>query len=921
MEDKRLIEVDFPLKEVSAESVREKNLRHGHISTFHVWWARKPLAASRATIFAALVGAPKDDTELGKKLEFIVKLSKYESYLNQSLVEEARKTITDNFGGRFPRVLDCFAGGGSIPLEASRLGCETYALELNPVAVLMLKAILEYPQKFGANMTGQEGSLRAFAPSHLSEDIKKWGNWVEEQARAEIAKFYGNNENELIPICYLWARTIKCNNPSCRAEIPLMSHFWLAEKSNQKMALRMVVNKENKQIDFEIVSGKSIDFDASQGTTEKGTVLCPVCKAGIDSSFVRKEAVEGRMRSRIVAVVLTKQRGKGKVFRKATKEDFSLFKKADEYLAEKTSNWSGDFKAVPDEYISTPDRDKTVSPKELPAFFVHLQPVNYGMSRWGDLFNSRQKLALITFVEKIRLAFEEMIKRGYSREYAKAVITYLSIALDRLVDKNSSLCIWNKQRVLVEHTFLRASLPMIVWQYAEINAFAGQGWNMQLSHVLESMNLFMTNSSSPTAVDQGTATRLPYSNEFFDAVITDPAYYDNVPYSDLADFFYVWLKRTLVEQYPDLFSTPLSPKAAEIIQSDSYIRRGSNIRELDRDAIKDKSVFERELTYAIKEISRVLKPDGIALISFTHRSTEAWETVINSLLRSGLVLTASWPINTEKAGRPRAQKSAALASSIYMVCRKRAREDVAYFSEIKSEIEKKISRKLTQFWDQGITGADFFVSAIGPAIEIFGKYSKVEKLSGEEVSIQELLEYVRKIVSEFALKRVLKRADLGGVDTETRFYLLWRWLFGNTKVPFDDAIKLSRPMGVELTQIWDGGGFVKKEKEFVRVLDPKERAKDPVFLRKTKFTSMIDVLHYVVVLWERGEKERIKEILNETGYAGNEIFWQTAQAISEILPPGDKEKQLLQGFLYGKEAYIKEAARGKKTMLDFTESG
>jgi len=251
-----------------------------------------------------------------------------------------------------------------------------------------------------------------------------------------------------------------------------------------------------------------------------------------------------------------------------------------------------------------------------------------------------------------------------------------------------------------------------------------------------------------------------------------------------------------------------------------------------------------------------------------------------------------------------------------MVCRKRTKEGVAYFNEIKEKIEQRVKEKLEQFWEQGISGADFFVSAIGPAVEVFGQYSRVEKLSGEEVSVKELLEYVRKVVSEFALEKVLKRVDLGGVDAQTRFYLLWRWTFGNAKVHFDDAIKLSRPLGVELTDLWDKGGLVKKEKEFVKVLNPKERAQDQVFLKKTKFTSMVDVLHYVLILWEKGEREKIKEILNETGYARNEIFWQTAQALSEILSEGDKEKQLIQGFLYGKEEYIKGVHQGK-TLLEF----
>jgi adenine-specific DNA methylase len=256
-----------------------------------------------------------------------------------------------------------------------------------------------------------------------------------------------------------------------------------------------------------------------------------------------------------------------------------------------------------------------------------------------------------------------------------------------------------------------------------------------------------------------------------------------------------------------------------------------------------------------------------------------------------------------------------------MVCRKRKEEKVAYFNEIKEAIERRIKEKLEQFWEQGISGADFFVSAIGPAVEVFGQYSKVEKLSGEEVSVKDLLEYVRKVVSEFALERVLKRADLGGVDAETRFYLLWRWTFGNAKVHFDDAIKLSRPMGVELTELWEHGELVKKEKEFIRVLSPTERAKDPSFMKKTSFTSMIDVLHRVLISWERGEREKIKEILSETGYAENEVFWQVAQALSEVLPEGDKEKQLLQGFLYGKNEYVREASRKKQSLLGFMEGG
>jgi len=919
MEGKRLIEVDFPLKEVSEESVKEKNIKHGHISTIHIWWARRPLAASRATTYAALIPAPKNYDELRKKLEFIHELSKWENSLNQRLIENAKREIKEQLGGTAPKVLDCFAGEGAIPLEALRLDCKTFALEYNPVAVLILKSILEYPQKYGKKRLNVEGGLNS-VENPLVEDFQKWSKILLEETKKEIGKFYPPEEDGCTtPISYLWARTIKCKDPSCRAEIPLLRQFWLANMGNKRIALKMIVDKNNKRIDFKIVKDKEIDFDPSQGTTIKGTALCPVCGAGIDAKTIMKEVKEGRMDQRLIAVVLDKgPYKKGKNYRIATEKDVRIFKEAEEALNSKIKKWDGDLSLIPDELLPTPDRGQGAEENRL--YFNFAPVVLYGMKTWGDLFNSRQKLVLVTFVEKLRRAYKQILEETNDVEYAKAIVTYLAMAVDALAHYSCMMSIW-----LFEHTisvFIQGQALPMRRDYAEANPFGGLvgSWDYAVAQIAEVISncAFTDNFAS---VRQGTATRLPYETAFFDAVITDPPYYNNCPYSDLSDFFYVWLKRMIGDVYPEYFSTPLTPKSDEIIEDLSLLRGApkKKIQKEDKIPTKTKEFFEEMITKSFKEVYRVLKPEGIAVIVFAYKSTEAWETIINSLLKSGLVLTASWPIHTERKGRLRAHKSATLASSVYMICRKRTKEKIAYFNEIRAEIDRRIKEKLAQFWEQGISGADFFVSAIGPAVEVFGKYSKVEKLSGEEVYVKELLEYVRKVVSEFALERVLKRADLGGVDAETRFYLLWRWTFGNAKVHFDDAIKLSRPMGVELTQLWDGGSFIKKEKEFIRVPAPQERAKDPSFMKKTKFTSIIDVLHYAVVLWERGEREKIKDILNETGYAGNEIFWQTAQAISEVLPQGDKEKQLLQGFLYGKEVYVKEA-RGKTSLLDYMES-
>jgi adenine-specific DNA methylase len=898
MEDKRLIEVDFPLKEVSEESVREKNIRHGHISTLHIWWARRPLAASRATTFATLIPAPKDRDELRRKFEFVAELSKWENSLNQRIMETAKKEIKEFFRGRQPRILDCFAGGGAIPLEALRLGCETFALEYNPVAVLILKAVLEYPQKFRKGKNKVQGGLYSLSNS-LAEEVKRWGNWVLEETRKEIGKFYPPDPDGSVPISYIWARTVKCQNPSCGVEIPLMRQFWLAKKENKKIALKIIADKKNKRIDFGIAKDKEIDFDPSIGTIRRATVLCPVCGAGLRGKDIQKQAVNGILGHRMVVVVL--QGMSGKTYRIAKEEDINAYKNAENILIKKQSEIikSCGIDPVPDE-LGPPKETHRAVGSQLPK---------YGFRKWADLFNSRQKLTIITLIEKIKFA-SRMMEKNMDNEYARAVITYLALGLSRLTDYYNSLCIWDTGQERTVHVFARSTLPM-VWDYSELNPFSetvGSWKSMLIRRICTALDSLSKISADPANVAHGSAVQLPYPNDFFDAVITDPPYYDNVPYADLSDFFYVWLKRVVSDYYKELFATPLTPKTQEIIQNSP--RMGSNH--------KARKFFEENIGKAFNEISRVLKSDGVACIVFAHKSTDAWESIIKGLLKSGLYISASWPIHTEMKIRLQARGTASLASSIYMICRKRKGEKVAYFNDIKEEITERIKERLHEFWEQGISGADFFVSAIGPAVEVFGKYSKIERLSGEEVSVQELLEYVRKVVSEFALERVLKRADLGGVDIETRFYLLWRWAFGNAKMHFDEAIKLSRPMGVELTNLWDTGGLVKKDKEFIKVLAPHERAKDQAFLKKTKFTSMIDVLHYVLALWERGEREKIKQVLNETGYAGNEVFWQTAQAISEILPQGDKEKQLLQGFLYGKEVYVKEA-RGKTSLLDYME--
>jgi len=892
MKDKRYIEESFPIKEVSEISAKEKNIRHGHISTMHIWWARRPLASSRATSYAALIPAQEDPAEWEKTRQFIVELSKWENSLDEKIIRKAREDILRANSGKHPKVLDPFSGGGSIPLEALRLGCEAHAVEYNPVAVLILKCTLEYPQKYGKpkEVRNQWGLFPTRVENPLLEDVKKWGNWVLEEAKKEIGKFYPEDEDGSIPVGYIWARTIPCQNPACGAEIPLMRQFWLAKKSNRKVALYPYV--EGNEVKFKIV-GDGYEkmpegFEPSKGTISSAVATCPVCGSVVDDKTTRKLFREGKAGERMVAVVLHKPGTNGKRYRLATERDIQIFREAQKYLKEKRAKlmeeWGID--PVPDEEILKKCHE------------VDRMPM-YGMLKWGDLFNSRQKLALITFTEKVRLAYKKMIEEGYKEEYAKAVVGYLGLVLSRISDFESNLCRWNPQWEFIPNTFARQSLPM-VWDYAELNLFSpiltGTWKSMfgqidkTISHLSQIPPVENNGNSIIPTVTQASATELPYPDNYFDAVFTDPPYYDNINYSVLSDFFYVWLKRSIGELHPDLFMTLLTPKSKEIVADPARAKSKDDA----------KKFFEEMLKQAFKEISRVLKPDGIATIVYSHKSTSGWETLINSLLDSGLVPTASWPIHTEMKARLLARGNAALASSIYFVCRKIERKETGWLNEVKEEIKSHVTKKLEILWEEGVSGADYFIVAIGSAFEIFGKYKKIMDYEGNEVSTGKLLNYVREIVTDYTVKQILHNGISAELSPLTRFYLLWRWTYGEQKVHFDDARKLAQSTGVNLEKEWNRG-FIKKEKEFISVLGPHERKVDEIGEQE-----MIDVLHKVLLLWKDGRKEKMKEILKETGYGTKEVFYRVAQAISETLPNESKEKKLLDGFLSGKDKLKEE---------------
>jgi adenine-specific DNA methylase len=549
----------------------------------------------------------------------------------------------------------------------------------------------------------------------------------------------------------------------------------------------------------------------------------------------------------------------------------------------------------------------------------------YGMDAWAKLFNPRQALALLTFADAVRRAHARMLAQGYPEDFARAVATYLALSLDMSAAFTNSLARWENTSEAIKQLFSRQALPML-WDYAEANPLGdssgsfstGQEYYLKvLDHLTripavpggdrtrigadatDEHGAIRADPSHPwESVSHASATRLPYPDGYFDAILTDPPYYNSVPYADLSDFFYVWLKRTIGHLYPDLFVTPLTPKADEITEMAGW--------DPVRYPNKDKQFFESNLTQAFRESARVLKPGGVAVVVYAHKSTAGWETVINALLDSGLVVSAAWPLNTEMKSRLRANESAALASSIYIVARKAARQPTGFYHDVRAELRRHLDERLQRLWEEGIGGADFFIAAIGSAIEVFGKYEQVMDLEGNVIRGDVLLDEVRTLVTDFAVRQILHNGFAAEVSDRARFYVLWRWNYGEARVSFDEARKLAQSCGLDLAEEWSRrGGVVKKEQEFVRLLGPHQRELEHLAAGR----ELIDVLHHALRLWEKSDRAALIQRLAESGYGHSEAFYRVAQAISECLPIESKEKKLLDGMLINRSRLQEEVSQ------------
>jgi len=856
--DKRVIESNIPLREISKASRHEKSVRHGHLSTLHLWWARRPLASSRTTILAALLKVPESKQEEKVIFDLIADIAPWNIVKNPShpKIVEARQIIQKFWSADPPKILDPFSGGGSIPLEALRLGCETYASDINPIAVLISKATLGWPQKLSTPL--------------LAELVAKSAKKVQKEVQEEIGEFYPNDSDGKIPIGYLWCRTIPCDNPQCKRTIPLIKHFWLARTKKRRIAYKPIIQPEiDTPIKFVIQKDQEIDFNPSEGTVSRATARCLFCSQVISAKTIRKFAKEGKIGQWMTIVILRDPINPKKTYRPANSIDMQVYNKASKYFFKKLKK---------DEFFSSHVPSESLPPIGTLGFGVQ----HYGLVKWSHLFNNRQLLSLVLFLFKIKENFstiQKIIEKNYDLlakkepDIAKVILTYLTIILGRLADKCSNLVIYNASGEKIEHVFGRTALPM-AWDYVELNVFSGANgdWSKQTEWVLRYLNNASWNSNTNAYIQQASATDLSHPDDYFDAVITDPPYYDNVPYADLSDFFYVWFKRSLENVFPELFSTPLTPKRLEIVANKG---RQQNPRKF----------FEKSLAKAFNEIYRVIKPNGIAVFVYAHKSSEGWETMLEALVHTGFTITSSWPIHTEMRTRLRARSSAALASSIYLVCRKGKQQQKGYLKEIQSEVERNIQTQIKRFWLDGIRGGDFFISAIGPGMEVFSQYQQIQRFSGEVVTIQEQLQIIRNFSTQFLFKMILKISETTTLDKIGQFYLAYRWTYGESIVEFGEVQTLAQAYGLNLKQIAVGEDFIQVRGSKVFLKNAMQRKNDGM-----KKNHIVNLMHKAVLAWKENDTETLLTLFNGPIRPFQNVFGPFCQAVAECLPSKSQEK-------------------------------
>ena len=882
---KRLAEVDFPIAEVSKHAAREKSIRHGHPSTLHLWWARRPLASSRAVLLALLLPDPvdplcppefkvearellsqvqyvgKNDADLrAALLKFIGDFANWDLASNQQYLNVSRGLVRAAHPDETPLVVDPFAGGGSIPLEALRLGCDAFASDLNPVAGLIQKVMLDDIPRYGRakiKVHTEQGEVEA---DGLAAALRLAGAEIKKAAEKELAQFYPPDADGARPIAYLWARTVRCESPNCGAEIPLLRSFWLSKRASHRRALRPKIIRDlgvPPRIEFEIFSPNH-ETEVQGRTVKRANATCICCQTTLPAERVRTQLSSQRGGAEItfdkqgeriggalpLAVLVSRPNQNGRDYRLPSAADIKSLFFAQEYLNNIKGHYlSNGLSCIPDEEIPL---------TEIRRISVPL----YGCAKWEDVFTPRQKIALFVLSEKAR-----QTSQSFAEPYRYAVTRLLALSVSKQGERLSSFVSWITQTDAPRGTFARQALGF-VWDFAELVPIVEEQEYPQLINAMATVIEEQNSIIRSGAVESADACYPPLPEQSIQVWFTDPPYYDSVPYAHLSDFFYVWLKRIIPPNSG--FDASLTPKEQECVVDRPHTLNPS---------AKDEFFYENKMAKAMFAGKSLLTSTGIGCVVFAHKTTEGWESLLGGMLRGGFVIKASWPIQTERGARLNAQEQAALATSVHLICRPRSENaEVGDWTQVSRELPRKVGDWMQRLQSEGIRGADLVFACIGPALEIYSRYSKVVDAEDREIPLggdpearephlRGYLVYVWETVGRLALEQVLGTSDAqrdatNALEEDARLTALFLWTQGSASpqveklkgnapeleeveaddedapkkkskggfaLPFDVVRRFAQPLGIHLPE-WENR-IIDTDKGVVTLLSVKDRAR------------------------------------------------------------------------------------------------
>lgn len=997
MNCKKLIEVAMPVKEISAESVRDKSIRHGHISTLHLWWARRPLPVCRAVVFASLVPDPLDENcpkqfreavkkllssntykpyedipftaaadkmednyrnrllmfigkfstrfikvektgegtcppkeildagslikwenknnehilNIARKLIFVAhnsknnisskssdellnefdSLYKYikdseknlynipDRHLQTEKVKSAEKTLNNSievFLNKMPKVYDPFAGGGAIPLEAARLGCRTYANDLNPVAHIIEKASVEFPQKFGKPIyyskeefikiygkeefqnqkeSGNTVGDQVYISNILSFDVGYYANKLLKLTEDEVGYLYPSDDKGNKAIAYLWARIGHCSNPSCKAKVPLLKRMILSNTSTNRISLYPEIDKKN--IGFTLK--KKIN---NQSWISRGNMICPVCNNTTDVTTLKEQFVNHLTNDRLLAVIW--QIGSKKEYKLPTERDLSFLEKL-------PSQIDRPLERMPIEYTQA-----------LPA-------CTWGFQKWSDLFSDRQMLSLNTIIQNLVILNDSIYA---ATEYKQAIISYLAILINRISQRLTTFGIWDISRENAQAIFGRQAISMM-FDYPEVNPFSdyGGGANNQLEWILRYIDEESNNTFSSICLIPSSGEKIVFNDFLIDSCITDPPYYDAIAYADLSDFFYTWFKRTLISTYPKVIAYPLTPKSDEC----TALKHHNN-----GDYDKAKRKFENKLQQIFSSVKKQMNREGLISIMFAHQTTEAWTTLCNSILNSGMSIYGSWSLDTEYSFTGLKQNKAFLATSVTVACKPVIKNGLGNSTDVKEMIEIRIKKEINELYKLGFRGTDLLTSCFGPAVSEFGKYEKVEKANGEEVTVEELLTWAR----DAAFNAIV--SDIA-TDDYTRFYIGWLNLFGFTETEHDDVRRITQiGLNIDVNELL-AHNLILQDGNKQALATFKDRSALNKKLGDANYSFTIDKVHKLMYLLKSNNRKVLLNFINDTALTQENIVWRVCNSLKEVLPKGMEDHTIIAELLANRDNLIKEA--------------